>query len=214
MAPMVGKWEFSKEPQDYRMTVHLFGATSSPSCASYALKQCTNEPCDFLYDPELARHAINKNMYVDDLASGAPNVEKALLLIKDCKTVCETGGFNLTKFQSNSKKLLDQIPLDNRNYGEEFKLSELQNLPIDKALGIQWCTPNNSFSFQVTLKDTPLMRKGIQFVPFLTLWDLRLHLYCLERKWFIRCASCHHHYSGMNLCLRLFGLNGRDGDRI
>ena len=26
------------EPKEYRMTVHLFGATSSPGCANYTLK--------------------------------------------------------------------------------------------------------------------------------------------------------------------------------
>ncbi len=31
-----GDWE--KEPQDYRMAVHLFGATSSPGCANFGLK--------------------------------------------------------------------------------------------------------------------------------------------------------------------------------
>ncbi len=28
----------SKEPQDYRMTVHVFGAVSSPGCCNFALK--------------------------------------------------------------------------------------------------------------------------------------------------------------------------------
>ncbi|CAC5358792.1 unnamed protein product [Mytilus coruscus] len=30
---------FENEPEHYRMTVHLFGATSSPSCCNYALKE-------------------------------------------------------------------------------------------------------------------------------------------------------------------------------
>ncbi|XP_066925838.1 uncharacterized protein [Clytia hemisphaerica] len=33
--------DLSKEPVDYQMCVHLFGATSSPSCANYALRQLT-----------------------------------------------------------------------------------------------------------------------------------------------------------------------------
>ena len=31
--------ETSEETETYRMTVHLFGATSSPGCANFALKQ-------------------------------------------------------------------------------------------------------------------------------------------------------------------------------
>lgn len=33
--------------QEYRMTVHLFGATSSPSCACFALRQTTEDFKDF-----------------------------------------------------------------------------------------------------------------------------------------------------------------------
>lgn len=32
-----------KELQEYRMEVHLFGATSLPSCASYALRRCAED---------------------------------------------------------------------------------------------------------------------------------------------------------------------------
>jgi hypothetical protein len=31
------------EPQEYRMTVHLFGATSSPSCCNYALRRIAQD---------------------------------------------------------------------------------------------------------------------------------------------------------------------------
>lgn len=33
----------SKEPKEYRMTVHFFGATSSPGCANFALKSTAND---------------------------------------------------------------------------------------------------------------------------------------------------------------------------
>lgn len=31
------------EPTQYRMTVHLFGATSSPGCANYAFKKAASD---------------------------------------------------------------------------------------------------------------------------------------------------------------------------
>ena len=33
----------SRDPEDYRMTVHLFGATSSPGCSNYGLKKTAND---------------------------------------------------------------------------------------------------------------------------------------------------------------------------
>ena len=33
----------STEPKEYRMTVHLFGAVSSPACANFALKRAAED---------------------------------------------------------------------------------------------------------------------------------------------------------------------------
>ena len=35
--------DFTKPPEEYQMQVHLFGATSSPSCSSYALKKTAHD---------------------------------------------------------------------------------------------------------------------------------------------------------------------------
>ena len=37
------KGDTAKEPQEYRMTVHLFGATFSPGCANFALKATADD---------------------------------------------------------------------------------------------------------------------------------------------------------------------------
>ena len=50
-------WEgndLSKDPTDYGMTVHLFGATSSPSCANFALKKTADD-----YEEEFGAQAAN-----------------------------------------------------------------------------------------------------------------------------------------------------------
>lgn len=47
--------------KEYRMNVHVFGATSSPACANYALKQ-TAEQCEH----EEVAHIIQHDFYVDD----------------------------------------------------------------------------------------------------------------------------------------------------
>ena len=60
-------WEendLSKDPIEYRMTVHLFGATSSPSCANFALKQTAND-FEREYGEEVANF-IRNDFYVDD----------------------------------------------------------------------------------------------------------------------------------------------------
>ncbi|KAK0133288.1 hypothetical protein N1851_031202 [Merluccius polli] len=38
--------DINKDLVEYRMVVHLFGATSSPSCGSYALRRCAEDNRD------------------------------------------------------------------------------------------------------------------------------------------------------------------------
>ena len=55
--------DIKPEPKEYRMKVHLFGATSSPGCASYGFKYIANEEKEAY--PSAARF-ITHDFYVDD----------------------------------------------------------------------------------------------------------------------------------------------------
>ena len=53
-----------QQPVEYRMEVHLFGSTSSPSVASFALRRTTQDN-----DGDFGHEVIDtvlKNFYVDD----------------------------------------------------------------------------------------------------------------------------------------------------
>ena len=56
--------DLSQNIAEYKMVVHLFGATSSPSCANYALRR-TAEENRIKSSPE-AVDTVLKNFYVDD----------------------------------------------------------------------------------------------------------------------------------------------------
>ena len=53
------------------------------------------------------------------------------------------------------------MPLEDR--AEEIKNIDLDQdvLPIERALGIQWCIENDCFNFRITLKDKPCTRRGM-----------------------------------------------------
>ncbi|GAA6096908.1 uncharacterized protein LOC117595338, partial [Tachysurus ichikawai] len=96
--------EISKEPIPFRMTVHLFGAVSSPSCACYALRRIAKDnQADF---SEEVTETINNNFYMDDCLKCVPSEEVAVCMIKDPTPVCQRGGFHLIKWVSNSHKVL------------------------------------------------------------------------------------------------------------
>ena len=86
---------------------------------------------------------------------------EAIKLIKSTRKLFAKGGLHLHKFTSNSREVLETIPEDKRAKGLK-NLDLHQNfLPMERALGFQWCVETNSFQFRITLQDKPLTRRGI-----------------------------------------------------
>ena len=127
----------SKEVVEYRMKVHLFGASSSPGCADFGLKRAAN----------------------DGLKS-VPTVPEAIQLIKASQAICDKAGLRLHKIVSNKKEVLEAIPVEDHAKGiKELNLA-VDPLPIKRALGVL-CVENNSFQFRIELRDRPLTRRGV-----------------------------------------------------
>ena len=100
------KGNVDSTPTEYRMSVHLFGATSSPGCANFTLKR-TADDFEELFGSEPATF-VKKDFYVDDGLKSVPSATEASALIK--KSLLAKGGFNLHKFISNSKEVIEAIP--------------------------------------------------------------------------------------------------------
>ena len=102
-----------------------------------------------------------QDFYVDDGLKSVPSAIQASALIESTKSLLARGGFNLHKFISNSKKVIKAIPKEQRASGiKELDLSR-DVLPIERALGVQWCVQSDALQFRVVLKDKPLTRRGI-----------------------------------------------------
>ena len=102
----------SKEVETYRMTVHLFGAASSPGCSNFALKQTADDNEKDI--GERAAEFLRNYFYVDDGLKSVPTADEAISLICQTKEMCSRGGFNLHKFISNKKKVIKEIPEEDR----------------------------------------------------------------------------------------------------
>ena len=138
------------------MCVHLFGAVSSPSCANFALRQTViDNNCQ---DSE-AGEAILRNFYVDDLLKSTDTIQTTTETISGVLDLCDSGGFNLTKFVCNNQEVINSIPLTKRSSKQVIEISS--DSSIQRALGVHWCLESDSFSFRITLQDTPLTRRGI-----------------------------------------------------
>lgn len=141
------------------MLVHLFGGASSPSCANYALKR-TAEDNKEDFDA-ITVETVKKNFYVDDCLRSVATDAIAVPLVGQLRELLSKGGFRLTKWVSNSKKIMNSLP-------EKERAPSVKNLDLvenaqltERALGVQWNVHADTFSFKIANKEKPATRRGI-----------------------------------------------------
>ena len=106
------KGNLNKPPSTYQMTVHLFGATSSPSCATFALQEAAKR--FGRQDMSKAKEVILRNFYVDDCFFSTSTVKEGVSSIRSISHILEEAGFHLTKWMSNSVEILSAVPEKDR----------------------------------------------------------------------------------------------------
>ena len=74
---------------------------------------------------------------------------------------CAHGGFNLTKFISNSRAVLESVPPKKRSKEARDLDLGTDRLPVQSALGVQWCMESDVFEFRIVLNDKPPSRREI-----------------------------------------------------
>ena len=151
--------DLDRSPVAFQMTVHLFGATSSPGCVNYALRRIAED-----HRAEFKRSTvqfIQENFYVDDGLDGMPTVAEAIDLALEARQLCSKGKFNLHKFASNKREVLEALPVETR--AKDIQQIDLSRdaLPLERTLGILWCAQGDCFKFKVELPDKPVTRRGI-----------------------------------------------------
>ena len=136
--------DLNKPLEVYRMGVHIFGATSSPLCASYAFKKTAEE----------AENRYNKDITstIDYLKSVRYEAE-AVVLADSLMKICIEGGFNLTKWSSNSRHVLSSIPVKDR--AKEIKAIDIDEdqIPTERTLGVLWSAETDTLSVVSSVYD-------------------------------------------------------------
>lgn len=150
--------DLTKDPEEYQMLLHLFGATSSPSCSNFTLLKTAEDEGKF--NSEVI-NIVKRHFYVDDCLKSTPTVSSAIPLAQDLRDLLKKGSFHLTKWTSNSRELLASISKDEG--AKEVKDLDLDQdkLPIERALGIQWSAGSDKFYFKIVIKERPLTGRGI-----------------------------------------------------
>ena len=151
------KGNLEAKPLIYRMTVHIFGAISSPSCSSFALQQTIQDNRD-KFPPAICQKALT-SFYVDDFLSSVSNDSEAIVLVKEVTSLCHYGGFHLTKWATNSKDVLASIPDSDK--ATDFIDLDLDKFPVERALGVIWDIETDTLGYHIKPKTGDVTRRTV-----------------------------------------------------
>ena len=149
--------DLSRNLQEYQLTVHPFGATSSPFCANFALRIAVEEfggNCT-----ESVINAIKYCFYVDDCLTSLSTITEAMTFIHQICGVLRKGGFRLTKWVSNRREVLEEIPHSER--AKTVVNLDSSPLPTERALGLEWNAETDNLCFKFNLPERSPTRRGI-----------------------------------------------------
>ncbi|XP_045533958.1 uncharacterized protein LOC123721012 [Papilio machaon] len=148
-------WRFSDEEeiQDYRLLTVTFGTACAPYLAIKTLKQVA---IDGNKDESLqeAQRAILNDFFVDDILSGSYDIETAIDIQSKVTKILQSGGFELQKWNSNSKQFMEEIENSKRASKNEI---EPNIKDTTKTLGINWNTLTDKLQITNTVHNSKIL---------------------------------------------------------
>ena len=141
------------------MNSHIFGATSSPAVAKYALRRAAlDNAADF---SSAAVDTVLRSFYMDDcLKSASLTTEEAIELVFELIEMLQLGGFRLTTWTSPDRELLNAIPEAYRAKNLKEVNLDYDTLPADKALGVLWLVDSDLLGLHISMPNKPTNRRG------------------------------------------------------
>ena len=141
------------------MKVHLFGGKASPSVVNYCMRRIADDnEGEF---SELAINAMRRAFYMDDLICSVPSEDAAKSLIPEMQNLLKTGGFDLAKFISTSRDVIESVPIDQRAKSiQDINISD-STLPQESTLGLKWNIEGDFFTYAFNVEEKPLTKRGL-----------------------------------------------------
>ena len=135
------------------MPAMIFGAKSSPTSANYCLKRTAIDNQNTSNEENTS--TVLKDFYMDDLLKSLPSEDETAQLALQLIELLSRGGFRLTKFMSNSRYVLAQLPpkniLSSPGISQPFDL-DLDSLPVERTLGVLWNVEQDTLEIKVVHK--------------------------------------------------------------
>lgn len=100
-----------------------------------------------------------KDFYIDDGLTSVESAEDAIQLAREARELCATGDLRLNKFEQE-RGPREYTSSERATSVKDMDLA-FDDLPLERALGIQWDVESDHFRFNVSLKEQPATRCGI-----------------------------------------------------
>lgn len=128
--------------EEYWLTTVTYGEAAAPFMAVSALNQCAK---DFQQEYPRAANVVRNNFYMDDLLCAVDTEAEAMSLKQELTELLAHGGFELSKWTSNSAIVVSQDPA--------FK--SMCEKDSTSVLGVSWNHHQDEFQFQVKERVQP-----------------------------------------------------------
>ena len=106
-----------------------------------------------------------------------PTEYEAIKLVKGLASLCEMGGFHITKWMSNSRPVLESIPTHER--AKDVANLDFEHFPTDRALGVSWDIESDNIVFNINPQSCDATRRNCRFSTE-TFWRL-----VFSHEWFV-----------------------------
>lgn len=162
-------WRFGPEEplKIYELTTVVFGLKSSPFAALRTIKQLASDEAERF---PFASKVVETDLYIDDLVVSVPTTPQAIELYRQIVGLFSAGSFELVKWSTNSRDLLQKIP-KNIRFSSTVEFSETPEINCSlKVLGLQWDPSTDSFSFAINIPNKICTKRNI-LSTLARIWD-------------------------------------------
>ncbi|KAI8424132.1 hypothetical protein MSG28_002728 [Choristoneura fumiferana] len=141
--------------QEFRLRTVTFGVSSSPFLAMRCVLQLAEE--GQLTHPDASK-ILRNQIFVDDVVSGAPDLETARMYRRQLIGLLLQGCFELRKWSSNNADFLADLPDDVCQSPMSF---EPENEGSVKVLGLKWNPVSDAFTYHGKILNTGMTKRAV-----------------------------------------------------
>ena len=141
----------------FRATSHVFGCTSSPAVANFAMKFLAS--LDLPDDFQRAKDYLHESFYVDDGLTSTNTSGEAIDTLQKARKILSKFNIRLHKITSNDPDVLKAIP--SSELASEIPMLPSEASAIQAALGVLWKTSSDVLEIRTNSPEKPFTKRGV-----------------------------------------------------